>query len=65
MPDYILEDLAGTNHETADQIVASFERHQPKIMGAVMTATADSERFRPTGGRAMLQLLRADFPDPV
>jgi transcriptional regulator with XRE-family HTH domain len=61
LPGDVLDDLDRTNHQTAEQVVASFDRHRHKILAAIVAAASDESRFRPNQGRGMLQLVPGDF----
>lgn len=62
IPGDVLDDLDRTSHGTPEQVAASFERHRHVILAAVVASAGDEGRFRPGGGRAMLQLVPDDFP---
>jgi hypothetical protein len=61
LPGDVLDDLDRTTHETAEQVVASFDRHRREILEAIVAAASDESRFRPSQGRGMLQLVPGDF----
>lgn len=61
VPGDVLDDLDRTNHETSEQVIASFDRHLYKILDVITVAAADEGRFRPSQGRGVLQLVQGDF----
>lgn len=62
VPGDVLDDLDRTNHQTSEQVIASFERHLHEILTAIIAAASDEARFRPSQGRGALQLMADDFP---
>ena len=64
IPGDVLDDLDRARHETADQVIAAFDRHRHEILKAVMLVALDPNRFRPNAGRGALQLMMGDFPTP-